>query len=458
MKHTNQKGYLTIILLIILGVSSIILFSYSTLIINQYSLTQRQTSVEQALQYAEAGINYYRWHLAHSPNDYTYGTGSPGPHTIPFKDPQGDIVGYYELSITPPTDGSNIVTIQSTGWTNEYPDIKRSITVQYGKPSMAQYAFLHDSNIWLGSGLEIFGPVHSNGGIRSDAINHSIITSSLDTYTCGSETGCSPSQIRPGIWGSGNDQSLWDFPQSPVDFNAISIDLATMKMASQNQGIYLGDTTSWGYQIIFNANGTFNIYNVTNTSNLRGYDTIGGCTNLYQGISNQSLIGTYQQSEVPIIFSENTLWVNGTITNPIQVVGARFPIETNNINIWINNSITYSNLDGSIQAGIIAQNDIIFARNIPNNFSIHGALLAQKGRIMRHNYNNSSCATSSFAVRENLNIYGSIISANKSYWNWGTQPVSGFRNRTINYDANLLYNPPPYFPTTGEYTFISWTE
>jgi hypothetical protein len=36
---------------------------------------------------------------------------------------------------------------------------------------------------------------------------------------------------------------------------------------------------------------------------------------------------------------------------------------------------------------------------------------------------------------------------------------NGYQTRTINYDANLLYGPPPSFPLTGDqYEVISWRE
>ncbi len=449
---TINKGYITIIILITISITSIILFSFGALVATQYTISQRQTAVEQSLQIAESGLNYYRWHLAHAPNDFT----SNSNQEITFNDPQGGAIGKYNIEVIPPQSGSTIVTIRSTGWTLLHPEITRTITATYGKPSMAQYAFLHNSNIWLGSGLEIFGPIHSNGGIRNDAINHSIVTSSLDTYVCSSDNGCSPNQYKPAIWGSGSDKDLWNFPQTPVDFNAISVNFAQMKTAAQTEGLYLNQSGSWGYHIVLLSNGNFNVYRVTNASNQKGYDN--GCQNLYQGISNQTLIGTYPQASKPIIFAEDTIWVDGTITSPIEIVAARFPIDTNDMDVWINNNLQYSTLDGSIRAGIIAQNNIYFGRNIPNNYTIHGALLAKNGRIMRHNYDYYYCSPSSYAVRNSLTIHGAIISAQKSYWNWGTSPNSGFENRNITYDTNLKYSPPPYFPTTGEYEFISWSE
>ena len=38
------------------------------------------------------------------------------------------------------------------------------------------------------------------------------------------------------------------------------------------------------------------------------------------------------------------------------------------------------------------------------------------------------------------------------------QVTSGYQQGESSYDKNLLYAPPPHFPTTGQYQFISWEE
>lgn len=454
--NKSQTGYITAALLVSAGTAAIVLYGLAFLIITQLKIVQRQHHSAQALTIAEAGLNYYRWHLAHAPNDFTDSTGQPGPYVHQYSDPQSGVIGEFSLEITPPSEGSSIVTITSTGSTIELPSLTRTVTAQYGKPSMAQYSFLHDSNIWFGSGLTINGQAHSNGGIRNDGLNNSLVTSALETYTCGDETGCSPAETKDGVWGAGGDQGLWQYPVIPVDFNSISVDFANMRTASQTDGQYLGPSGNWGYHVVFNADGTVSIYNITNTSYYWGYDTGIGWLELYQNITGENLVGTYQQAETPIIFAEDHIWVEGVITSPVQVAAARFPIDTNNMNIWLYDNLTYALYDGSIQAGITAQNDIIIALNIPNNFAVDGALLAQGGHIIRHYYN---CCGYSNDIRNSFTMNGSVISAEKSYWNWGgSPPSSGFQTRSINYDPNLRYTPPPYFPTTGEYEFISWTE
>ena len=51
------------------------------------------TYKEQALQIAEAGVNYYQWHLAQFPTDYKDGTGSAGPYVHAFQDKDGNNIG-----------------------------------------------------------------------------------------------------------------------------------------------------------------------------------------------------------------------------------------------------------------------------------------------------------------------------------------------------------------------------
>ncbi|MFA6992811.1 MAG: hypothetical protein WC269_06085, partial [Candidatus Gracilibacteria bacterium] len=81
-------------------------------------MSRQAISKEQALQIAEAGNDYYRWHLAHAVSDYKDGTSSPGPYVHDFKNKDGEVVGNFSLAITPPLVGSTVVTIKSTGTKN----------------------------------------------------------------------------------------------------------------------------------------------------------------------------------------------------------------------------------------------------------------------------------------------------------------------------------------------------
>lgn len=455
--RSRLSGTITPALMIITGSFTIVIYALLLVLITQLDFSHRQVASEMSLNIAEAGINYYRWHLAHAPEDFTDGTESAGPYVHSYVDPSGEETGKYSLEITPPVNGSSIVTIESTGWTNQFPGVRRTIKAQYAKPSLTRFSFLQNASSWYGAGITVNGEIHSNTGIRMDGVNTSRVTSALATYTCGTETGCNTPVSRPGVWGAGPNSNLWEFPVPAVDFNAISFDFVTMRDAAQNGGLYLGQSGSRGYHLVFNADGTFRVYRVTNTSYYDGYTPEDGCQRRYERITSETLVGTYNVADEPIIFIEDHLWVEGVVRGKTSVVAARFPIATNEMNIWIRNNLTYAAYDNTNALGLIAQGDIYFARDIPTNFRIDGALMAQKGKIIRHGYF-SGCGSSTFNVRSSLTINGSIISFEKSYWNFGTSPSSGFQTRTINYDANLLYQPPPYFPTSGDYEFISWSE
>lgn len=453
-----KRGGITILILV-LGLTSAItiggLVSMSAIV---YSGSVRKEIYERALSVAQAGSEYYRWHLAHNPQDFQDGTGVPGPYVHTLTDAYGRTEATFRLEITPPASGSAITTIESTGWLNSHPEIKRKIKTRYGIPSLAKYSFLHNANVWFGSGLTVHGKSMSNGGIRMDGINESVIQSAKETYTCGSETGCSPSRTKPGIWGDGGPSQLWEFPVPAIDFNSLQVDFTNLRTAAQQRGLYLGRSNAYGYHLVFNSNGNYTVYRVTGTQNRRGWSVEGNCENLYQRISAQTNIGTYSISNTPVIFLEDHIWVDGVVNGKTTVVAARFPLLSNSMNIWINGNVTYLAKDGHSQIGLFAQNNIYFGLDIPTNFMLDGALLSSSGRIIRHNYNYWGCSTYSNAVRNSLTLYGSVISNQKSYWNYGTGPSSGFVTRDITYDTNLYFEPPPYFPTEGGYELISWEE
>lgn len=461
----KSRGSISILVLLIGVVTAITIGGLAVTAGTVYTASVRSDAYERALSLAQAGAEYYRWHLAHAPTDFKDGTTNPGPYTHTIADPYGNTDGSFRLTIDPPASGSSIVTITSEGWLAYSPGTIRKVVTRYGKPSLAKYAFLHNANVWFGSKIDIHGKVFSNGGIRMDGTHDSTVQSAKATYTCGSETGCSPSQTKNGVWGAGGPQNLWQFPVTAVDFNSVAVDFSAMKTAAQSSGTYLAPSGGYGYHILFTSDGNYTIKKVTSATNKKGWSVELGCENLYQVIAVETIIGTYSITTKPIIFAEDTLWIEGVVKGRANVIAAKFPLDVNNINIWIPNNLTYAAKDNTNSLGLIAQNNIIYALNVPQIFEINAALLAQKGRILRHNYKVSGCSVQAGAVRQKLIIYGSVISNQKSYWNFGqgnagfgSDPASGFSEREITYDSSLYYSPPPYFPSQGEYEFISWEE
>jgi len=456
----QKEGTTTPALLIMVSAFVIVITGILLVLSLQLDFSHRQTASESSLAIAEAGINYYNWHLSQEPTDFQDGTGQPGPYVHDYSDPEGSLIGKYSLEITAPAQSSNIITITSTGWTNQYPKIKRTIRARYGAISLTSFSFLHNSNVWFGSGVIINGPVFSNGGIRMDGDNNSTVESFRETYTCGLETGCSNPEEKPGVWGHGNEE-LWDFPVAPIDFDSIKVNFSKLKTSSQTDGLYLAPSAAEGYHIVFNSNGSFSVSKVTGTNSFKGYSIESGCENLYQEIKSEMPLGTYQLSTKKLIFSEDTTWVDGVVNGKITIVAARFPIGSFNTNIWVTKDLTYLAKDGNSNLGLIAQKDIILGRDVPEYFNLNAAILAQNGRIIRHHYNYFKCSHSSDKMKNEFNFYGSLISNFSSYWNFtqdAHSPASGFVKTTLDYDSHLLSDPPPYFPNTIEYRFLSWEE
>ena len=461
-KNQKQDGSIMVGLVFMVATFSIVIYALLLVIGSQFDFTFRQVGFDQALNIAEAGIDYYRWHLAHDPTDYQDGTGVTGSYVHEYRDPQGDRVGEFSLTITPPEPGSSVVTITSTGKTDNFPLIKRTITAQFGQTSLANFAFLSNSSMWFGTGITIEGPVHSNNGIRMDGTHTAAVTSAKQTYTCGVETGCWPNtQEKPGVWGRGGPQELWEYPVPAEDFGGISVDFASMRSAAQAEGIYLDASGASGYHLVFNSDGTVSVSRVLKTNKKRGYTPEDGCQNLYQVIIKEEFLATYSLADNDVLLAEDILWVDGVVKGKITVGAARFPIATFETNIWVNDNLTYAVKDETNKLGLMAQHDIYFSLDIPDDFEVDAALLAQTGRVARHHYNYFQCSNQNKSVRNKITLFGTVISKEKSYWNFGSgpgQPASGFVKREIIYDQGLLFEPPAYFPTFGGLQLISWQE
>ncbi len=441
---------------------------------------------EQALQIAEAGIDYYRWHLAHAPTDYQDGTGAPGPYIHIFNDKDGIPIGTFTLNITPPISGSTIVTLESTGSTYSDPSFTRKIRVRMGVASLAKYAVVANDSMRFGSGTEVFGPIHSNGGIRFDGIAHNLITSAKDQYDDPDHSGnnefgvhthvnippssgindsfraleAPPSSVanRTDVFISGRV-----FPTPTVDFVGITTDLSQIKSDAQASGRYLSASGAQGYRIVFKTNDTFDVYRINNLSS-----PPSGCSNSLNqsgwgtwsirttGSGNTTFIANYPIPANGLIFIEDNVWVEGQInTARVTLASARFPDNpSTRSHITVNSNLLYTNYDGTDVMALIAQGNINTGLSSANVLRIDSALIAQNGRAGRYYYS-SNCNTG--YTRSTITLYG-MIATNIRY-GFAYTDGTGYNIRNIIYDANLLYGPPPSFPlTTDQYSIISWEE
>ena len=471
----NTSGVVLIAALATVSIFLMLAGGVARLAIFEKKLYLRQTSEIQALHIAEAGVNYYRWHLAHNSNDFFDGTGSDpdavapnGPYDHTYQSPGGEVLGTFRLEITEPEIGSTIATIRSTGWTDRFPNIKKIVEVQYGIPSLAQYSFLTNADAWFGDTEGLQGPMHSNGGVRMDGTNDSTVSSARSTYICTSNHGCDSGNCAslgciwdglncecPAVWGAGLNSDLWDYPSLTVDFDSITMDMAQIKTDAQAEGVYIGALTK-GVHIIFQADGTFDVYRVNKLkSTVRQLnDAWSAWENISEEIDTESFYGSYAIPANGLIFVEDDVWVEGVVNGRATLVSAELPDNpSKRTTIHINDNITYLARDDTNILGLIAQKHVKVPRHAPTDLTIDAILLAQNGRVFRNYYQ-------THVIDSSIEIYGGIITSQVWTWSWTSSgiTVDGYDSTTSIFDASATYNAPPFFPTTGEYAVITWEE
>jgi hypothetical protein len=456
----NETGVIIIYEIIIVFIFTVAMLGVVSYASYQLKLINSVSRREEAFQIAEAGVNYYEWHLAHFPTDYEDGTNSAGPYLHNYIDEDTQqVLGTYSLTITAPTVGSTIVTIQSTGYTAADPNNKRTVSVRYGIPSLAKYAFLTNSDAWIGNTESVSGEFHTNGGVRFDGTGNAPITSSKQTYTCQPTFGCSPASTENGVWGAApqSTQNYWSFPVPNVDFSAITSDLAIMKSEAQSNGIYLSASNAQGYSLVFNSNATVSIYKITSLkSTPTGYDVNGNAHNTGLDYKNRTLLSTQNLPANGVIYVEDKTWVEGTVNGRVLVAAAQLPYNSSTApSIMIPNNLVYAAKDGTDVLGLVGQQDVLVTYLAPTNLEIDAALIAQNGSAQRYYFPNES-------PKNSITIYGATSSFGTWTWSWvdgSGNTVSGYTNTNTIYDSNLLFGPPPSFPldeSTG-YVPITWT-
>ncbi len=494
IKNCKIKGDILLTVLIFASVAITVIIGLTNWGASMLKNIRTISHKEQAFQIAEAGVDYYQWHLAQYPSDYKDGTATSGPYIHNFHDKDGNLLGTYSLVITPPLPGSTVVKIVSTG-TLASSTISRKVQKTLAIPSLAKFAVVANDNLRFGEGTEVFGPIHSNGGIRFDGLAHNLVSSAMATYTDPDPPGLvrwgvhttfgaddpvpasGPVNNRPDIFVAGRQ-----FPIPGTDFAGMTLGLTQLQALAQPAagGKEWSPSNKKGYQIVFKVtNGVtrYDIYKVNNiqaTPNNCGNDNTAnaqksgpkyyqwGTWSIREPInSNRTLVGNYPIPQNGVIFVNDHVWVEGTIndarvTVAAGIIGNTDP--TKDANITINKDLNYANHDGRDTIGLIAQGNINVGMISESDLIIDAALVAEKGRVGRYYYNsNCSYSGTNYSTRNSLTLYGMIA----TYLRYGFAYTdnTGYEIRNIIYDSNLLYGPPPSFPqATNQYEVISWQQ
>ena len=472
-KKTQNSGYLLVLVLVFAGVFMVILTSFIGYLVTQVKVSEHRYQLEQASEIAEAGLNYYRWYLAHYPNDVTNGTGLPGPYTKVYNDPELGAIGEFSLAISSSTYCGDVASIEvtSTGHTYENPTLSRTISARYTQPTVAEYAYIINANVWAGDSQNFIGPYHSNQGIRMDGSNQSTVTSGLNTWTCTSSFGCSPAGSRNGVFTttSNANQLLFSFPSPPINFTDITIDLSNILNRAQNAGgTYLPPSGSLGYRITFNGDGTFTARRVTAVRSYTAYTIEQGNHTERNIIQNDTSYGTYTiNPNCPLIYIADKIWLQGEVDQKVTLAAAGTDSTGANPSIILQGNITYDDpeTDGLLA---IAEENVLLGVDVPNDMTVNGIYIAQNGRFGRNHYLYGNLPNPSgpldfrpYYERDSLSVNGTIVSNGRvgTQWTDSGNFISGFRDRYSSYDRNLVESPPPLVPNTSDvYDFVDWRE
>ena len=478
----RRRGQLSIQVLLYGAIVIIALAGFLVWTDSVITSVYREADRAQALAIAESGIEYYRWHLAHGPQDFQDGTGHPGPYVHTYTDRSGNVVGTYTLDITPPAFGSTVVTIKSTGKVASNSSVEKVVLVRMGIPSFAKYAAVLNANVRFGQGTEVFGEIHSNGGVRFDGIAHNLVTSAQDQYDDPDHSGqkefgvhthvnippatgvndtVRPLESPPNPVMDRSDVFLVGrkFPVPAVDFAGITTDLSQIKADAQAGGFYRSTSSGGiGYEIIFKTDKTFDFYQVNSlVAPTGGCSNVGGQDGWGTWSTNaKTLLGNYPMPGNGLIFIEDNVWVSGQISGSrVTVAAARFPDNAaTRPSITINSDLLYTNYTGNDVIALIAQKNINIGLVSADTIRVDAALMAQNGRVGRYYYG-SNC--SPYSARTKITLYG-MLGSNQRY-GFAYTDGTGYATRNLAYDTNLLYGPPPSFPlTTDAYKIISWDE
>lgn len=487
-ENKQKKGSISVYILIAASIATVLLSGLAIFVAGSQRRSSDEVSRQKALQIAEQGIYYYKWYLAHNLDGKNprqiqnfwesaspLGVGSPYEQEV--KNFQGDAIGTYSIEVVPPEPHSTIVKVESSGWTKKHPKIKRKIKVRFRRPSWSEHSVIANDVMRFGEGTNIYGPIHSNNGIRFDGIANNKVTSSVeeyfdpDTYS-----------YKPGVWTSQSNESEVflagkEFPVPIIDFNSVVSDLTLIRDEAQESGLFFDEDfyeeeecgvwvkvgppkPIWEQQCVMQEEQVkgyhFTLRSDDKVEVRRVYDYGGDDWReiATYHIEKESEAEVYDLPENGLIFAGNHTWVDGQIDTARITIAAAKMNSHFDPDVYINNDLLYTNKNGDDIIGIIAENDISVGLYSEDNLEVDAALLAQKGRVGREHY--SSFWHGSYRWRDEITVYGSI--ATNERYGFAYTDGTGYNTRNLYFDNNLKYFPPPYFPTGTTYQLDLWQD
>jgi len=433
MKLKSKKGVVLIAAYLIL----VALIIFTTAFLNRGIFQNRSVLIfkknTQAFNLAESGLDRaIYWFRA-----------QPTPPTGNSNNPWGGVqnlgAGTFSVAITDlGAPGANPAIrrykVVSTGTVD---NITRVLTNYIQTDNYARYIWFTDretfggTNVWFWTQDRLNGPTHTNG--HFNIYGNPVFTGevrSVDDY------------IK--FYNNGNNINLSAISNSPYDipdfqagmnFNAEQSNMPSqalnLRSASSSGGLRLqGDTT-----IVLNANGTMNV------------------TNSDKGWNNHNM--ALPANGALFVDTKNgkggNLTISGSLSGRLTVGAAR--------DVYLPSSLVYANdprtnPSSTDTLGLIAENDVVILDHASSELEIDASVMALNTSFMLENWTEGP-------AKGTLTVFGGIIQDQRGpvgTFNGSTgHKVSGY-SKNYTYDTRLLNNPPPFYPTTGDYLTLSWED
>ncbi len=335
--------------------------------------------------------------------------------------------GVINVNIQTSTTGLNTRKIISTGTYNGETATIEVILAPTRFSKYAYYSVEEGSNIWWTDKDTVFGPFHTEDNLRAD--NHPVF--GVVGYS---------TTIKGNLIYKDNEAS--DAPEFHGLFQTGFSDTLT------TNGIQpLRDAAAdKGYEITKT--------NVTDTVYLT-----------FKNDSVQVKKGFFQPTttyKTDVIARNGVIYAQGMDIRLKGTVEGQFSIVSDG-NIYIDDDLIYKdnpliNKDSNDLLGIISQKNVYITDNdATKNIKINGAIYCQDGGFGAENYKSRS-------VDGDIHLLGGItqhtrlaVGQYSTDHSGNTTITSGF-NKRYRYDDRLMTLYPPFFPTAGGFSIVSWKE
>lgn len=499
---------ITLVSLMVMSIVGLALASMST---QALRLTRMQRNSAVAFNLAESGAERALLWLRQQ--------GSP-PSSLSPIDPFGGAVtlgeGTYSVTIDGDDNNNSIplkrYAIVSRGRMREREEV---VELYVQATTFGRYAYFTDyevssiSNgvIWFKAGEVVDGPAHSNNS-ENTPFHINYVNSNSPIFTdqvtaAGSSITWNPGQpadeatfqkvFEGGSRGYQLGVNRIELPDS-TDRQKIAAWGSSVSFPSTN-GVYLNASGSSpiggvyirgdaavefvdggaGIQVVQITQGTtrtkITVDLTTNQTVVRRGDSDwsdsngGGTVTSYSGVPNGVLYSTGNITSMKGTFADSYMSGSQLVRRNAWTVATDL---AGNKNVTITGHVQYDTVPDKTRPwddplnlraaalGVVARN-IELDNACPTSLTLHGVMLAGGRNTADGSFYNEGWSGKSPGM---LNLIGGVIQKKRGpvgTFNSSTGAQSSGYGKNYSYDRRMAVNPPPFFPTTGNYDRLSWT-